>query len=307
MQKYNNAEYHDLMRIIINDAFYVKGSSFDSRIFQIRKLTEIIVRRLLNYRCDYKLTLGNLKIADMLRERGFTEPLFVDSLDYICNGGNDRGHTQVTTVANEEEFHATVESLLNLFGYIFYKYFKTNKFGSNPHILTAFSILPPIIRHIALNELFNDDPTNTMVIDKLVLAKIKAFNQQEGVNWIENNKEMLQKLIVAPSDNDREQLISKYGKNFAETVMAQIPKSDMYELCRKKAETIGKVIERQGPLYTDFETALSYYNEHGKVEGSTKEIVEFNSLMEFVYSGRKAREMEVSRLDEKDYIISQMI
>ena len=302
MQKYNNAEYQDLMGIIINDAFYVKGSSFDTRIIQIRKIAEIILRRLLNYRCDYKLTLGNKKIGEMLRERGFTEPLFVDSLSNICDKGNVRGHTQVTKVATKEEFNTAVDSLFNLFGYMFYKYFKTNKFDSNPDILTAFSILPPIIRHIALNELFNDDPTNTMVIDKLVLAKIKAFNQQEAVNWIENNKERLQKLLMSPSDEYREQLISKMGKIFAETVIAQLPQN-MYEKCRITIETF----KLKNPLYTDFETALIYYNEHGKVEGSSKEIEEFNSLMEFVYSGRKAQEKEISRFDEKDYIISQMI
>lgn len=58
MKKYNDEEYTALINILINDAFYVEGVSYDTKIFQIRKYTEIIVRRLLQYPINKDLTLG---------------------------------------------------------------------------------------------------------------------------------------------------------------------------------------------------------------------------------------------------------
>ena len=38
-------------------------------------------------------------------------------------------------------------------------------------------------------------------------------------------------------------------------------------------------------LYTTFETAKKYYLEKGIIEGDSPEIIEFNSLMKFRYTG----------------------
>ena len=39
--------------------------------------------------------------------------------------------------------------------------------------------------------------------------------------------------------------------------------------------------------YDNFENALNFYREKGHIFGTTDEIKEFNSIMEFVYLGRK--------------------
>lgn len=282
MQTYNNEEYNDLIKILINDAFYVNGVSYDTRIAQIRKYTEIIIRRLLNYPIKYDLTIGHLNTKKSLDDMGYTEALFKNALKGIQKPGNDRTHTKVTQIATEEEYNKAVENLFDLYGYMFYKFFKNYPFGSNMAIITAFSILPPIIRHITLNELYHDNPNDELIIDKFFMAKIKAFDKARAIQWTEQNKTNL------------EQIINPFSGN-------------MYEICQNKAELLGNVLVQKGPLYRDFEEAVIYYKLHGIVEGNSEDVKEFNSLMEFVYIGRKEREREIELVDEAKYLIDRLV
>ena len=65
-----------------------------------------------------------------------------------------------------------------------------------------------------------------------------------------------------------------------------------YNILSQKVEQLGDIFEKRGVLYKDFEEAVSYYKKYGIVDGDSQEIREFNSLMEFVYMGRKDRERE---------------
>lgn len=63
----------------------------------------------------------------------------------------------------------------------------------------------------------------------------------------------------------------------------------MHELCINKVGCISSHIEKHGKLYDDFESAMPYYKNHGKIDGNSNDIEDFNSLMEFFYLGRKPK------------------
>lgn len=51
---------------------------------------------------------------------------------------------------------------------------------------------------------------------------------------------------------------------------------------------VAQNINENGKLYIDFESAIEYYQGIGPVHGDSDEIKEFNSIMEFLYLGRKS-------------------
>ena len=87
---------------------------------------------------------------------------------------------------------AAIDNLFNLYAYLLIEYFQKYEFGSNLEIIHHFSLLPPIIRYLTLEYLHNKYPENTMIIDKLSLAILKAFNNEQALCWIEERKEKLQ-------------------------------------------------------------------------------------------------------------------
>ena len=71
----------------------------------------------------------------------------------------------------------------------------------------------------------------------------------------------------------------------------------MYYLCKDKITQLGTTIRSNGLVYSDFESALPYYRQIGKVQGTTQEVQEFNDIMDFLYMGRKERERICSDSD----------
>lgn len=86
--------------------------------------------------------------------------LLIESIEKIQRIGNESTHTQNTLSVTDEEFQEAVSSLLNLYSYLFVEYFEKYEFGSNPEVMSAFSILPPIIRYITLKHLYEKYPDN---------------------------------------------------------------------------------------------------------------------------------------------------
>ena len=199
-----------------------------------------------------------------------------------------------------------MESLFNLYAYLFFKYFEKYGFGANSDILTSFSLLPPIIRHIALEALYENDNTNVSVIDKLVLAKIKALGKENALLWVENNKEHLMNLKYKVDEKYENDLIEILGLAMAKIVLQQSP-NNMYEICSEKIDKVGSLIDRSGPRYKDFETAKFFYENHGKVNGNTNEIIEFNDLMEFIYIGRRVKEVDIKKIPEDQLLLDKVV
>lgn len=287
-KRYNNEAYRELISSIISDAFYVDGVSYDSKMHSIRRYTEIILRRLLNYPINKDIMIGNVK--DKLIKAGCTEQIFTDAVETIRTGGNRGSHTRNLSVAGEEEFNNTLQALFDLYGYLFFRFFKKYEFGSNSYIVTAFSILPPIIREIVLEQLYKEYPDNMLVIDKLMLAKIKAYDFETAEKWLDDNKEKFKKYSLELPEEEQKKLIERFGIEVASAIIDSHRNTSLYDemLKRSKALKDSKYV----PLYTNFEEAKAVYKEQGIVEETGNDVLEFNDLMEFVYVGRKEAEKQ---------------
>lgn len=131
--------------------------SYDAKIAKIRQYTEIILRRLLEYPCDKNIEIGNTRTTEKLDKKGYVEEFFRSSLEVIRKLGNERTHTKYRKLANEEEYREVEDSLLNIYAYLYYRFFLKYEFGSNSQIVSHFSLLPPIIREKTLEALFKKD------------------------------------------------------------------------------------------------------------------------------------------------------
>ena len=132
--------------------------------------------------------------------------------------------------------------------------------------MTSFSILPPSIRYIVLDKLYVEDDQNTSVIEKLLLAKLKAFDYDTTKDWLEHEREHLSSIVIPP--------LVFNGVQYCE-------ESNWYAFCSEKLEVLKEI----KPIYSDFSEAKKYYSEHGPIEGNSEDTIEFNSLMDFVYIG----------------------
>ena len=123
------------------------------------------------------------------------------------------------------------------------------------------------------------------------MAIFKAFNKNEAVDWIEKHKEVLEQLHFEfqSSTEEQDQLVNRMGRINAGVIKQLIAvqqKRTMYDICMEKINCLVESDWR--PLYDSLETAIAYYKENGIVPGDSDEVREFNSLMEFIYMGRKA-------------------
>lgn len=220
----------------------------------------------------------------------------------ICRKGNDRSHTKVRKVATEEEYNKVVESLFNLYGYLFYEFFKQHRFGSNREIMSVFSLLPPIVRYITLKGLYEIDSENSDVIDKYAMATLKAINKSTALEWIEINKNKFIEMS-SMTENGKKDVVAQLGSELGRIVIDSAP--DMYHLCLQRIEQVDMSMKGK-ILYDTFETALRGYKEYGHVDGDTEEMAEFNHLMEFVFMGRKEQEYKISTELADDLLIEKV-
>lgn len=306
--KYNDEEYRAVVGVYIGDIFY-SNASYNSKIADIRKYAEVIVRRLIHRGNEKSLTLGNQYTKEKLRKRGIEEEMFWNALEKINSVGSDRSHTQLTTVATKREFDDVVDSLFDLYAYLFVYFFKRFRFGQNQAIVTSFSILPPIIRYKALNELYLQNPENTTVIDKLTLSILKAFSADKAKEWIDEHKSSLEQMHYNDdfSLDAYKNMIAEHGVSFANAVISMVAQQrteTVYDICMDKVLKLSQ--SNWSPLYNSFETALTYYKNNGVVSGDSKEVEEFNALMSFVYMGRKEDADALKKEQEQSFIIDQI-
>lgn len=290
--QYSDEIYREAIAVLIDDIHY-SNASYSSKVANVRKYAELIVRRLLHYNPQKQLTLGHTYTREKLLKKGYTEKLFIDSLDVINGMGSDRAHTQVIPVATEDEYKEAVANLFNLYAYLFVDFFKRNKFGSNIDILRAFSILPAEIRYSTLLCLYEMDRKNTSLIDKLVLSTVKVKGTDACIEWIEENKTDLEAVIQEFSSEEYKVLIETYGILVATSIAKEMTKN-MYDVSIEKAKIIGSQFI---PLYSTMEEALRYYNTDGIIVGETDDVREFNDLMHYVYFGRKEEIRKEFKMD----------
>lgn len=283
MTKFNNEAYEALVNDLINDAFYLDGASRRGTIAKIRQYAEVIVRRILNLPKKSKVTLGDERIMSRIEEKN--NQLLLNSIKAINKMGSKCTHTQFTKEITEEDVKTVIDNLFNLYAYLLIDYFEKYEFGTNLAVISQFSILPPIIRHITLEYLYSKYPENLMIIDKLSLVLLKALNKEAAIKWIEERKE---KLILTPSlTTDAEKdIIEKAGEELGRIIISTTP--NMYDLCTERINLVSNFINKNGISYNNFEDAIIYYRKCAPISGESSDIIEFNSIMEFLYLGRKS-------------------
>ena len=282
-RQFNNEAYKALVNDLINDAFYAKGVSQRGIVAKIRQYAEVLIRRILNIAPNDPITLGRRDIALKIEEKECS--MLKNSVDAINAIGSDCTHTECIEEITEEDAKIAIDNLFNLYAYLFIEYFQKYEFGSNSQIVHHFSLLPPIIRCLTLEYLHDKYPENTMIIDKLSLAILKAFDKDQALGWIEERKEKLQ-TMPSVSEKGEKDIIDRYGEDFGRLFIEQA--SNMYDNCVQNVNLVAQNISKNGQLYINFEGAIDYYQSIGPVQGDSDEIKEFNSIMEFLYLGRKS-------------------
>jgi len=296
VSEFNNETYTALINDLINDAFYSKDGSARGKIATIRQYSEVIIRKILNLSNEEYVTIGKNTILQQLKDISNNNQLLLSSLEVIRNDGNDCTHTQKTQKITNEDLNRCIDSLFNLYSYLFISYFTKYEFGKNEKILSSFSILPPIIRYIALEYLYKNNQNNIMIIDKLVLSILKSYDKEKAIVWLNSKRNTLENMNTI-TEQAKQDISEKYGDAVAQQIVDNAPEN-MYISCNERLNEVDEIITENGILYSDFESAIELYKEKGHVQGEEEEIKEFNSIMEFVYLGRRA--IKNNKLKELD-------
>lgn len=285
MIHFNNEEYQILASDLIGDIFYT-STSYRGKISTLRQYAEIIVRKILDIVPQKEITLGDEEIRKNIRMLP-NYKVVEKAVNKLKKKGNKTTHTKYRGEVTAEEFNIAIDGLFDLLSYLLISYFEKYKFGTNTSVMSSFSILPPIIRYKVLIFLYEKYPDNISIIDKLVLAILKACDAETAIKWIEDNKESLLQMNAYSEDFNIK--IAQQDSGLAEILRYMAP-PNMYQLCKDKIEKVGASIRSNGLVYSDFESALPYYRQIGRVQGNTPEVKEFNDIMDFLYMGRRERE-----------------
>ncbi|MEQ9900806.1 hypothetical protein ABRP59_14355 [Pectobacterium punjabense] len=283
--KFKNQAYEDLVKDLINDAFYIESRSNRGKISTVRQYSEVVIRKLLDISQDEKVTLGDFEVIKKLKTVSSDDKLLMGAVRKLQKLGNKCTHTQNPRPILDADVDSAIEALFKLYASLFVLHFKKYKFGSSNEIMSVFSILPPIIRFFVLDNLYGSDKSNLLVIDKLCLALLKAFNKNDALNWLNERKGELSSILPYTPEAIAD-IETARGKQFAELVIANAP-ANMYICCLERLEDVALALERQGLLYNSFEQAKQLYLDEGVLDNNNPENQEFNNIMEFVYLGRK--------------------
>lgn len=302
MNKFNNTEYKILVTDLIGDIFYVE-TSFRGKISFIRQYAEVIMRKLLDLDQQKRVTLGQNDIKIKLST--LNNHHFIENASKVINKhGSNSTHTQFIDDVSRDDFDTMVDKLFDMLAFLLINYFEKHEFGSKNEVMSSFSLLPPIIRYKVLIFLYEKYPNNISIIDKLVLVIIKAYNVDEAIRWVEEKKDILIKMELK-SEKEFNEMAEKRGIEWA-ILLQSIGHSNMYDLCKDKISKVGNAIALNGTLYSDFESALSYYQKNGILLSNEPELEEFNDIMNFLYLGRKEKLKELST-EKKPYVVTDFI
>ncbi len=300
MHKFNNRVFEDLLKDLVSDAFYAENVSIRMRISTIRQYSEVVIRRILDFSNKEFVTVGDKNIRKQIIKKTDDNSILIKALDIMQKYGNDHTHTQKVDSPTLEDLDLVIEALFDLYAYLFIEYFTKYSFGSNVKILSSFSILPPIIRYKTLAYLYEKNPQDIIIIDKLVLSILKSKDKGSALDWVEDHKKELESLNIY---TDEMEFKNKTEEGLFYKIVESLP-DNMYILCINKIELVSNIIEKKGKAYTNFEDAIDLYNEKGIIEEDSDEVIEFNSIMEFCYMGRKSN--DYNEVDWWNYIILEL-
>ena len=304
MKKFDNEKYQILAKDLMGDIFYSEISN-RNKIATIRQYTEVIVRKILDIDSSKKVTIGAKEISKKIE--GLNNSKFLkEALEDIKQDGNQCTHTEYLGEVTADEFDKIVDKLLDMLSFMLINYFETYEFGSRSDVLRSFSLLPPIVLYKVIIFLYNKYPNNIHVIGILALAIVKAFDKEEAIRWIEEEKNNLINLDTM-SDKVFAEIAKNTGIEIAEFIRFSSPYKNMYELCIDKIMKIGIEIDSKGHLYIDFEGALPCYKQYGIIDEDSEEIKEFNDIMDFLYLGRRKKLDDFTKLKEPYVVLNAII
>ncbi|MBP5437694.1 MAG: hypothetical protein J6Y30_06920 [Treponema sp.] len=239
MNLFNNEVYEALINDLIYDSFYIENRPLRGKIATIRQYSEIILRKIFDIPETEQVTLGKKSIQSQIDSKN--NALLKNSVEIIRNFGNDNTHTKNVECPTAEDFNKVIEALMNLYSYLFVEYFEKYRFGSNEIIMNTFSLLPPVIRNITLQNLYINDKNNPAIIYKLSLAILKAQDKNAALKWINGEKEQLEK--VTPLSENELKFIQQIP-----ALYDAIPKN-MYEFCIININDVDEILKNNGILY----------------------------------------------------------
>lgn len=262
MSNFKDKDYVYILGDCLHDIFYV-DTSYRGKIAQMRILSEILVRKLIDFKPDEQLTIGNQNVLTTVKNRKhgthYEKCILAikdDTNDYYA--ANSCSHSKIRAQITKEDYDKIHDHLLDLMSCLFIQFFSKHTFGTNDKIVKCFSLLPPIVRYKVLSFLYSNESPNTILIDKLVLVTLKEFGVSKANKWIEDQKS---NLISIPNDF--------WG--------------NMYQ---SSLQTVATKIKAS---YQTMEEAKSFFNHNKKtfVDDTDETVQEFVKLMEFFYTGRK--------------------
>ncbi|QIA51083.1 hypothetical protein GW574_01495 [Pantoea agglomerans] len=284
--KFENQVYDDLVKDLINDAFYLESRSNRGKVSTIRQYSEVVIRKLCDIPQGEEVTLGNFGVIKKLMVTSSNDKFLMSAVRKLQKLGNKCTHTKNPKPITDADVDSAIDALFKLYASLFVLYFKKYNFGSSNEVVSVFSILPPIIRFFVLENLYNHDRKNLLVIDKLCLALLKAFDKKDALIWLNKRKSELSSVLPYTPEAISDIEVA-HGKLYAELVVANAP-ANMYICCLDRLEKVASILEREGLLYNSFEQAKALYLDEGVLDNNSIENKEFNDIMEFVYLGRKA-------------------
>ena len=185
-------------------------------------------------------------------------------------------------------------AILDLYALLFEKYFRgiAIKITMSQIVLRAFSHLPPVIRHNVWSHLYEKEPNNVIVVDKLCLSIIKCFDKSTAYQWLEDNKDAIKSIPFPPRSEIQEYYKAnafevKPGKWFVRVSLYFDNFDDMYELLKSKIDSKSTSVNEAGKFYGNFEQALLHYeNFRNGLTNLSQEEKRFLDLTDFVFIGR---------------------
>lgn len=294
MKDFSDKEYTPRILNILKSAFY-NNNPTETRLTEIRKYTEIHLRRMLNLGSDYKLMLGQLKSMknESLENLGeVRKNELIKIVDVIKKTGNDGTHTERIIEFTDSEYDETIDALFDLTAFQFVSYFKKYpmKLTSPNDVMSDFSLLPPIIRFKTLDRLLKDDPDNIQILNRITLSRIKTFGKPDTYDWLKENESNFRN-IQYPTEGEINEYICKCGVEVSPGLIAFSIKlnyfDNVYDLLKNKIDDPRTSVNEMGKLYDSFESAITYYRMK-KHPDSNSEIKELHSIIDFVYIGRES-------------------
>ena len=272
MAKYSDALYADAIAATIGDIYYSSGTSYKSRIASMRSLTEYYIRRLIKHNPDWQIELGDDRTIKALNDAGINEKFFKDAYKVIRKNGNTSSHSPHES-PTKEEFDNVAKAVVTIQAYLFFDFFKKYGFGTNKAIMSEFSLLPPFFRLTVLRELVYLEPRNVEILHKFSLALLKTIGKESSLEYIEQEKDKLEKFQLDGTALFNAQLIG-------------LESGTDYDYIRQEIVVFGDRFDNMPVMYKSFDDAKKYFVGMSNLAGDTEDVIEFKALMKYIYLGR---------------------